>query len=65
MTGINLEEKQVDIANVYGYEERIPIIDFLNRMSYSEIDKYPLMQRIIIKLELIDTNSVFLIKKKS
>jgi hypothetical protein len=65
VTGINLEEKQVDIANVYGYKERISIVNFLNRMSYSEIDKYPFMQRIIIKLELIDTNSVFLIKKKS
>jgi len=64
VTGINLEEGQVDIANVYGYKERISIVDFLNRMSYREIDKYPFMQKIIIKLELVDTNSIFLIKKK-
>jgi len=64
VTGIDLEKGYVYIANVYGYEERIPLIDFLNRMSYREIDRYPFIQRIIIKLELIDTNSIFLIKKK-
>jgi hypothetical protein len=64
VTGIDLEKKQVNIANVYGYEEQISIVEFLNRMSYREIEKYPFMQRMIIKMGLIDTNSVFLIKKK-
>lgn len=64
ITGIDLEKKQVNIANVYGYEEQISLMEFLNRMSYREIEKYPFMQRMIIKMGLIDTNSVFLIKKK-
>jgi len=64
VTGIDLEKKKVYIANVYGCKEEISIVEFLNRMSYREIDRYPFIQRIIIKLELIDTNSIFLIKEK-
>lgn len=64
VTGIDLERNRVYIANVYGYEEKISILEFLNRMSYREIDKYPFMQKLIIKMELIDNNSIFLIKIK-
>jgi hypothetical protein len=64
VTGIDLEKKQINIANVYGYEEQIHLVEFLNRMSYRETEKYPFIQRIIIKMGLIDTNSVFLIEKK-
>jgi hypothetical protein len=62
VTGIDLEKNRVNIANAYGYEEVIPLLEFLNRMSYREIDKYPFMQKLIIKMELIDNNSIFYIK---
>jgi hypothetical protein len=62
ITGIDLERNRVNIANVYGYEEEISLLEFLNRMSYREIDKYPFMQKLIIKMELIDNNSIFFIK---
>lgn len=64
ITGIDLERNRVYIANAYGFEEEISILEFLNRMSYREIDRYPFMQKLIIKMELIDNNSIFLIKTK-
>lgn len=64
VTGIDLGKQQVNIANVYGYEEQISLVKFLNRMSYRETEEYPFIQRILIKMGFIDKNSVFLITKK-
>ena len=47
--GINLDSETITIANVYGYNEEISLVDFLNRMSYAEISKYPFFQKISIK----------------
>jgi len=60
--GINLDNQTITIANSYGYREETTLVDFLNRMSYAEIDKYPLVQQFQIRRNRQDRNTYFLIK---
>lgn len=62
--GIDLDKEEVDILNVYGFEEKIPLVEFLNRMAYRGTENYPLIQKIVLRLGLQDKNSVVLISKK-
>lgn len=59
--GINSIDETILISNSYGYEETISIVDFLNRMSFAELDKYPSTQKNIIKWGLIDKNMLFIV----
>jgi hypothetical protein len=47
--GIDLDSETKTIANSYGYSEEISLVDFLNKMSYTETGKYPFFQKISIK----------------
>lgn len=58
VTGIDLAEQRVDIANVYGYEEHISLAEFLNRMSYRGARNYPMVQRVVAKLGLQKKNAI-------
>jgi hypothetical protein len=58
--GINLDDETITIANAYGYIEEISLVDFLNRMSYTETSKYPFMQKISIRF-FQSKNAYFLI----
>ena len=60
--GINLDNETITIANSYGYREETPLADFLNRMLYTEIDKYPPVQQFQLKRNRMDRNAYFLIK---
>jgi len=60
--GINLDNETMTIANSYGYREEISLADFLNRMQYTEINKYPSVQQFQIKRNRQDRNAYFLIK---
>ena len=64
VVGIDLEKQRVDIFNVYGYKEQISVVEFLNRMSYRGTKAYPIVQRTVLKLGLMDKNSVFILSKK-
>lgn len=64
VAGIDLENQMVDILNVYGYEEQVSVVEFLNRMSYRGTKDYPIVQRAVLKLGLMDKNSVFVLAKK-
>jgi len=62
VTGINLDSETITIANVYGFSEEISLVDFLNRMSFAETRKYPLIQQfILVMTNLMDRNVYFLI----
>ena len=60
--GINLDSETIIIANSYGYREEIPLVDFLNRMSYAETDKYTSAQQFVWKFANTDKNMYILIK---
>jgi len=60
--GIDLDNQTITIANSYGYREETSFVDFLNRMSYTEIDNYPTVQQFQIKRNRQDRNTYFLIK---
>ncbi len=59
--GMNLDVETITIANSYGYSEEISLVEFLNRMSYTETNKYPFFQKISLKW-FQDKNAYFLIK---
>jgi len=59
--GIDLDNKTITIANTYGYIEKTSLVDFLNRMSFIEIDKYPLVQQVSLIRKSMDKNSYFLV----
>jgi len=61
--GINLDNETIIIANSYGYREEISLVDFLNRMSFTEIEKYPTVQQFSLKRNRMDKNDYFLIKQ--
>ena len=54
--GINLDSETVTIANSYGYKEEISLVDFLNRMSFTERDKYTFGQRFVWKFTGVPKN---------
>ena len=60
--GIDLDNKTITIANTYGYIEKTSLVDFLNRMSFTEIDKYPLIQQVVLMRNGMDKNSYFLVR---
>jgi len=59
--GINLNNETILIANAYGYLEEISLTEFLNRMSVTEIDKYPLIHQFILINNRRDLNTYYLI----
>ena len=48
--GLDLGNETITIANVYGYIEDISLVEFLNRMSFTERDKFPFWHRFIFKI---------------
>ena len=60
--GINLDSETIIIANSYGYSEEISLVDFLNRMSYTERDKYTTAQRFVWKFVAVSTNMYILLE---
>jgi len=59
--GINLDSQTIIIANSYGYREETSLADFLNRMLYTELEKYPSVQQFQIRRNRMDRNAYFLI----
>jgi len=60
--GINLDSQTIVIANSYGYREETSLVDFLNRMLFTELDKYPSVQQFQIRRNRMDRNAYFLIQ---
>ena len=60
--GMDLERETITIANAYGYSEEVSLVDFLNRMSYTETKKYPLFQQFVLVLtNMQNKNTYFLV----
>jgi len=60
--GIDLDKGIITIANAYGYIEELSLVEFLNRMSLTEVDKYTFFHKLLIKMKRMDINTYFLIK---
>jgi hypothetical protein len=58
VTGLDLVTRQVTILNAYGYIEEISLDEFLNRMSYRPTRDYPLIQKAVLRLGLMDKNCI-------
>jgi len=60
--GLNLYNETIMIADAYGTSYETSLVDFLNRMSFTEMRKYPLVhQFILVMTNLQDRNAYFLI----
>ena len=59
--GIDLDSETITIANTYGFSEEISLVDFLNRMSYTEIRKYPLFQQFVLVLTNMQNRNAYFI----
>jgi hypothetical protein len=60
--GINLDSKTITIANSYGFSEEISLVDFLNRMSYAERNKYTSAQRFLWKFLAVSKNMYIIVE---
>ena len=60
--GINLDSKTITIANSYGFSEEISLVDFLNRMSYAERNKYTFAQRFLWKFFTVNKNMYIIVE---
>jgi hypothetical protein len=59
---MDLMKKTIWISNAYGYSEEIPIVDFLNRMSFSQLKKYPpALQEVILRG--MDKNQILILEQ--
>ena len=60
--GLNLDIETITIANSYGYREEISLVAFLNRMSYTERDKYTAAQRFLWKFIGVPKNQYIMVE---
>jgi len=60
--GLDLDAQTVTIANSYGFAESTSLVDFLNRMNFSERSNYPSGQQFALNFGLVSTNMVFVVR---
>ena len=60
--GINLDSETIMIANAYGFNEEISLLEFINRMSYTEISKFPFLTRVVWVFLDMGVNSYILVE---
>ncbi len=63
MYGIDLADQTITISNAYGYSEKITLLEFQNRMLYTDINQYPGNLRNVIEKGEIDKNAILIIKR--
>jgi predicted double-glycine peptidase len=63
VTGIDIREEKVIIANAYGFREKVNIKDFLDSMKYENYKKKPLYLAFSVFFEIIKKNNIYLISQ--
>jgi len=58
--GMDLIRATVTISTAYGYSEEVTLVDFLNRMSFSEVQKYPPALQDVIRRGM-DKNQILIV----
>jgi hypothetical protein len=63
VTGIDLNDNTVIIANAYGYEEKININDFLTGLKYENYKDEPAMFKLATMLGIIKKNNIYVLTR--
>ena len=60
VTGMDLANDRVTVANPYGYMEELPVDEFLSRMSFEAYEGMPLFLRLGFAFGIFEENTVFI-----
>ena len=64
ITGMDIPNNNVTIANPYGYYENIPLEDFLARTRFDAYENMPLFLKLGFAFGIFEENTVFIAEKK-
>ena len=60
VTGMNLADDRVTVANPYGYFEELAVSDFLSRTSFEAYENMPLFLKLGFAFGVFEKNTVFI-----
>lgn len=64
ITGLDIPNDKVTIANPYGYTEEITIKEFINRTNFESYEKMPLFLKFGFAFGFFEKNTVYIAEKK-
>ncbi len=60
VTGVDLANDKVVVANPYGYAEELPVSEFLSRTSFEAYENMPLFLKLGFAFGVFEENTVFI-----
>ena len=63
VTGMDLANDRVTVANPYGYVEELPVGEFLSRTSFEAYEGMPLFLRLGFAFGIFEENTVFILER--
>ncbi len=64
VTGMDIPNDKIIVANPYGYYEELPVADFLDRTSFKAYSDMPLYLRLAFAFGIFEKNTVFVLNKQ-
>ena len=64
VTGIDIPNDKITVANPYGYVEEISVGEFLQRTSFEAYEKMPLFLKLGFAFGIFEKNTVFTVRAK-
>ena len=64
ISGIDIKNDVITIANPYGYIEKITIKEFLDRTSFESYENMPLLFKLGFAFEIFEKNTVFIVERR-
>lgn len=64
ITGMDIPNNNVTIANPYGYYENIPLEEFLARTRFDAYENMPLFLKLGFAFGIFEENTVFIAEEK-
>ena len=64
VTGMDIPNDTVTVANPYGYLENVSVDEFISRTRFDAYENMPLFLRMGFVIGVFEKNSVFIVKEK-
>ncbi|MBR4830457.1 MAG: C39 family peptidase [Bacilli bacterium] len=64
ITGLDVPNNKVTIANPYGYTEKITIEEFINRTTFESYENMPLFLKFAFAFGIFEKNTIYIVEKK-
>ena len=65
VTGLDIPNDKVTVANPYGYVEELPIADFLRRTSFEAYENMPLFLKLGFAFGIFEENTAFVPERRA